>query len=215
MTFDDLNTDFSFSDTNWEIESRYLQPKIKTEDEQDEFVNYKYAEDLAKNIDLNKKTFAIVNGSFIFGDFIEALLIENAILCKEMQISTLSLSQENIDSLAGLMKDGYIENLMIVGSDFFASHEKYNLMEYMKEVLDIDNRFQIIVARIHMKVCIFETSKGNKFVIHGSANLRSSSNYEQIVIEKNAELYDFIHDFHEKLGIKYKVINKKIPKKQG
>jgi hypothetical protein len=214
MEYEKLNLNFDLGkNPNWELDSRYLQPKIKTEDELDEFVEYKYAEEFAKNIDLSKKTFAIVNGSFIFGDFIEALLIENAILCKEMQISTLSLSQENIDSLAGLMYQGYIEKLTIIGSDFFASHEKYNLMEYMKQVLDIDDRFQMIVARTHMKVCIFETSKGNKFVIQGSANLRSSSNYEQMTVEQNAELYDFIKAFHSELEKKYKVINHKVKKK--
>ena len=206
------NWDLS-TDSNWKLKSWYLQPKIQTENELDEFVTFKYAIDFAKQIDLSKRTFAIVNGSFIFGDFIEALLIENAILAKELQISTLSLNQENIDSLAGLMKDGYIEQLTIIGSDFFASHEKYNLMEYMKEVLDIDNRFQMIVARTHMKVCIFETSKGNKFIIHGSANLRSSSNYEQMTIEINPEFYDFIYNFHSDLEKKYKVIDKSVKKK--
>ena len=211
---DEIKFDFDTTkDTNWELESRYLQPKIKTEDEQDEFVMYKYAEEAAKKIDLSKKTIAIVNGSFILGDFLEALLIENAIKCVDCKIATLSLNQENVDSLAGLMRDGYIENLTIMGSDFFAVHEKYALMEYMREVLDIDNRFQMIVARTHIKVIMFETSRGNKFVIHGSANLRSSSNYEQIVIEQNAEMYDFFSKFFADLGEKYKTINHKVKKK--
>jgi len=186
MAFEEFGaTDFDFEESNWELKSRYLQPKIKSETALDEFVEYKYAQDFAKEIDLSKRTFAIVNGSFIFGDFIEALLVENAILCVEMQISTLSLSQENIDSLAGLLD----------------------------QVLDINNRFQFVIARTHMKVCIFETSKGNKFVIHGSANLRSSANYENLMIENNPDLYDFIAAFHAELKKKYKVIDKEIPKK--
>jgi len=221
MAFEEFGaTDFDFEESNWELKSRYLQPKIKSETALDEFVEYKYAQDFAKEIDLSKRTFAIVNGSFIFGDFIEALLVENAILCVEMQISTLSLSQENIDSLAGLLDQGYIEKLIILGSDFFVNAEckdrknvSFNLVEYMKQVLDINNRFQFVIARTHMKVCIFETSKGNKFVIHGSANLRSSANYENLMIENNPDLYDFIAAFHAELKKKYKVIDKEIPKK--
>jgi len=203
----------NFEKRSFEFETRYVEPRLPDDADADDYCEYKYAADLAKNINLNNRTFAIVNGSFIFGDFIEALLVEHKIKAVEMQIATLSLSQENVDSLAGLMKQGYIEKLTIIGSDFFATHEKYNLVPYMYEKLDIDNRFQLVVARSHTKICCFETSKGNKFVIHGSANLRSSGNYEQVVIEKNADLYDFNYKFNKDLEVKYKTINQKIPKK--
>lgn len=211
MQFDKIP--LSFENKGFEFQTRYIEPNLPTEENSDDYAEYKYALDLAKKIDLSKRTFAIINGSFIFGDFIEALLVEHKIQCKEMQIATLSMSQENVDSLAGLMEDGYIKKLMLIGSDFFASHEKFNLMPYIQEKLDIDNRFQMVVARTHTKICIFETSKGNKFVIHGSANLRSSGNCEQIVIEKNAELYDFNYKFNAELEAKHKTINHKVKKK--
>jgi hypothetical protein len=46
-------------------------------------------------------------------------------------------------------------------------------------------------------MCIFETYCGMKIVIHGSANLRSSDNIEQIDIEENEELFNYSDEFFE------------------
>jgi hypothetical protein len=210
-TFD--KTPLSFNNKGFEFQTRYIDAFIKSDEGSDKYAQYKYAAEFAKSIDLTKRTFAIVNGSFIFGDFIEALLVEHQIKAINMQIATLSMSQENVDSLAGLMRQGYIENLTLIGSDFFIKHEENNLVPYIYDQLDIDNRFQLLVARVHTKIVIFETSKGNKFVIHGSANLRSSGNCEQVVVEMNAPLYDFNFEFNNKIGERHKTINHKIPKK--
>lgn len=186
-------TPLSFNNKGFEFQTRYIDAFIKSDHDSDKYAEYKYAADFAKSIDLTKRTFAIVNGSFIFGDFIEALLVEHKIKAVNMQIATLSMSQENVDSLAGLMRDGYVENLTLIGSDFFVKHEEHNLVPYIYEQLDIDNRFQLCVARVHTKICIFETSKGNKFVIHGSANC------EQVVVEMNAPLMILILSLMQKL----------------
>lgn len=42
---------------------------------------------------------AFIAGSFIFGDFIEAFMTINHAITSKMTISTLSMSQENVDSL--------------------------------------------------------------------------------------------------------------------
>jgi hypothetical protein len=211
MDFDKLP--LSFENRGFQFQTRYIEPNLPTDQNADDYCEYKYAQEFAKNINLNNRTFAIVNGSFIFGDFIEAILVEHKIKAVNMEIATLSMSQENVDSLAGLMNQGYIEKLTIIGSDFFVKHEEHSLVPYIYEKLDIDNRFQLLVARVHTKICIFETSKGNKFVIHGSANLRSSGNCEQVVIEKNDLLYNFNLEFNKKIGEKHKTIDHKIKKK--
>lgn len=46
--------------------------------------------------------------------------------------------------------------------------------------------------------------------MHGSVNLRSSSNIEQFVIEDNKQLYDFNQDYQNRILEKYKTINKSI-----
>ena len=43
--------------------------------------------------------------------------------------------------------------------------------------------------------------------MHGSANLRSSTNVEQLTIEDNAKLYDFYEETYDILFDNYKTIN--------
>ena len=47
-------------------------------------------------------------------------------------------------------------------------------------------------------------------VMHGSANLRSSGNVEQMTIEDDKALYDFYEDTYNVLFSYYNVINHKV-----
>jgi hypoxanthine phosphoribosyltransferase len=112
---------FSFNEPK--INSRYIKPP-KQKDIPYKKLKYTHAKNLAKDIDFKEldKVFCIIGGSFIFGDFIEAFIVENNINCIEVQISTLSYSQDNIDSLENLIKSNYIQKLDLIVSDFFFSH---------------------------------------------------------------------------------------------
>jgi len=196
---------------NTNFETRYIKPPY-TPERSEIYAKYKYAEDLAKNVIIanGQRTFAIIDGSFIFGDLIEAICVEHNLLVDSMTISTLSMSENNIDSLANLINGGYVQELNLIVSAYFYSHERYNLIDYAYKNLDIDDKFQLAVAGTHCKTCIFVTNSGTKVVIHGSANLRSSSNIEQIMIECNDDLYDFNYDYQQSIIRKYKTINKPI-----
>jgi hypothetical protein len=164
---------------NSNFKSRYIKPP-KTKEIKESRLKYSDALKLAKDISLkkNERYFFVVNGSFIFGDFIEALIVNNNWKIKSMTISTLSLSENNIDSLANLINGDYVDELNLIVSDYFYSHERHNLIPYCYKQLDLDNKFQLAVAGTHCKLCIFETYNNGYVVIHGSANLRSSSNME-------------------------------------
>lgn len=125
-----------------------------------------------------------------------------------MTISTLSLSQNNVDSLANLMNASYIDELNLIVSVYFYGNEKYSLIPYIYKALDIGNKFQLSVADIHTKTTHFETLGGRKIVMHGSANLRSSNNIEQFTIEENEELYKFYDETFSKIIEKYATIRK-------
>lgn len=201
----EINIDFDI-DKN----ERYCKPAMS----RSKNVKYKNASQLSKSIEIKQKEryFCIIDGSFIFGDFIEAFIYDRAMQVKELTLSTLSMSQENIDSFYNLMSKGYIEKLNIIVSDFFYSHERHNLVKYMYERLDFDDKFQLSVCRTHTKICMFETEMngGRKYVIHGSANLRSSDNIEQFMIEENSELYDFNYTFHKKIIDNFATIKKSL-----
>lgn len=196
-----------------DTDNRYLKPRlIPMKDDQ---VLYDNAVKLAREIKLDKgsRNDCIVSGSFIFGDFIEAFMTHNNAKAVSMTITTLSLSQDNIDSLHTLLTHGYIDQLNIIVSDYFYSHERHALMPYMYRELDIDNRFQLAVAFVHTKTVHFETLGGKKIVIHGSANLRTSGNCEQFTIEENPELHDFYEERFNPIIERFATIKKTAPRK--
>lgn len=188
-------------------EPRYSAPR-ECKDVPEELTNYARAEDMARGMRLAPgcRHYQMVSGAFIFGDFIEALLREQHIQAAEMTISTYSLSRNNIDSLRGLLETGHIEKLNLIISAGQHSHELHGLVPYLLKHLDIDSRFQYAAAGTHCKLCIFETLQGNKVVMHGSANLRSSGNIEQFVLEENPSLYDFNHAYQQRILARYAII---------
>ena len=207
----DFNMELNLNDFEIDLDqesktdARILKPKMMIRKKN--FVKYSHAEEMAKELEITKRSshYAIVSGSFIFGDLIEALILKYNWKVKELFISTLSLSQENIDSLAGLLDHGYVEKLTLLVSAYYYSHEKWSLVPYMYKTLDKENRFQLAVYRTHCKITQIDTGD-LKLVLHGSANMRSSGNIEQVMIEENEELYNFNKMYHNEIIEKYKTI---------
>jgi hypothetical protein len=191
--------------------SRYFLPP-KQKDIPEKLLKYRFAEDLASTLVPEKgmRAFVILDGSFIAGDFFEAWLVKHNLHIKKMTVSTLSMSENNVDSFANLLNAGYVDALDLIVSDYFFSHERGNLVPYIYKQLDKDNRFQLAAASTHCKLCLMETHNGSKVVVHGSANLRSSSNIEHICIEESPELYDFLLSTQVGIIDKYKTINKSV-----
>lgn len=204
----DLNI---FGDGSKKEHGRYMKPH-RPETFKESEIMYDNAQKLARELTLDKgeRANVIVSGSFIFGDFIEAYIVHHNAKVKHMAISTLSLSQDNIDSLHNLLEFGYLDQLDMIISVYFFAHERNVLVPYMYEKLDTGDRFQLAVCATHMKTCHFETLGGKKIVIHGSANLRSSANIEQFTIEENPALFDFYEEISQKIIEKYKTIQKPI-----
>lgn len=198
-------------DDDKRMETRYMKP-YRPDTFRQEDILYENALTLAKHLTLEKGQMAnvIVSGAFIFGDFIEAYITHHMAKVKRMTISTLSLSQENVDSLQNLLDNGYLGHLDLIISAYFYAHERHALVPYLYEHLDHQNRFQLSVCGSHMKTVHFETTGGKKIVIHGSANLRSSANIEQFTIEENPALFDFYEEVTRKIIDKFKTINKPI-----
>jgi len=206
--FDDDIDEESVSD------SRYIKPK-KQKQFPTNYIKFLNAQKLAKKIDLKAKEnlFCVVDGSFVFGDFLLAFLEYHDIKAKRIDISTLSLSMHNIVGLETFIKKGYIENLNFLIGYYFYAHEKKGLMKAVYERLDVDNRLQVAVCRNHTKCATILTDRGNKIVIHGSANLRSSDNLEQFSLEFSNEKYDFLTEFNEKILNEFKTIQKPLTNK--
>lgn len=195
-------------------ESRFIEPH-GYQDIPDYKVKYSNAEKLATDIGtlpIGFRAFCILDGKFIFGDFIEALIVKNNWDVEDLTISTLSMSQENVDSLKNLLTGGFVRSLNMLVSHYYFATERHKggLIPYIYEQLDTGDAFQLGVASVHTKICMIRTACGKKVTIHGSANLRTSSNIEQIVVEHTPDLYDFSHGTHSAIIEKYRTINKPV-----
>lgn len=198
-----------------DIESRYVKPK-KQKILNSKNIKFSNAQQLVEKIDLKKEEglFAIVDGSFVFGDFILAMLNYHNIKAERMDISTLSMSMHNIAGLQHFMTNGYIDKLNILIGYYFYAHERKKMIKEMYKALDFEDRFQLAVCRNHTKITTILTDRGSKIVIHGSSNLRSSDNMEHLCVSFDDDTYDFITDFNNKIIEKYKTINKPITNKE-
>jgi len=191
--------------------SRYFAPP-KQKEIPERLLKYRFAEELAIAVKPEKgmRVFVVLDGSFVAGDFFEAWIVRHNLHIKKMTVSTLSMSENNVDSLANVLNAGYVDELDLIVSDYFYSHERQNLIPYLYRELDKSNRFQLAAASTHCKLCLMETHNGSKVVVHGSANLRSSSNIEHLCIEESPELFDFLLETQKAIIEKFKTINKSV-----
>lgn len=207
----DLNGfDLDFEKTT--TENRYILPKLFKERVPEYRVKFDNAELLIKEFGQNilngERVNAVLSGNFIFGDFFEAFVYETETAIDELQISTLSMSEDNIESFSSLIDGGLLDKLDIIISDYWWSHNRANA-PYIYEKLDIDNKFQFAVAGTHTKIALMKIGE-RKIVISGSANLRSSRSVEEIQIETNPDLYDFHHEWQSKILSNYGMIKKAV-----
>lgn len=219
LDIDDDDMDFfSFtsSEEKPESETRYIKPlAVKNTTA----LAYKNASKLAKVAKLgeNERFDAFVSGDFVFGDFLFAYLYEHRLKANTVTISTLGLNEHNIISLAKLMEHGYINNLNLIVSRYFYAHEKFKLVPKIYQHLDIEERFQLCVVGSHTKIITFDTIGGGYYVVHGSANLRSSDCVEQFTFENNKQIYDFYNSYHESIVKRFYTIDhdKKLLQRRG
>lgn len=170
--------DFDLEEREPDTRTRILQPRID-KSVLTQVCHFDHALELADKIDLSgqTRTFAWVSGSFIFGDILEALWRRRNIDIKNLSMVSLSISIERFD---------------LVCSAYFYSHYKFDMIPYLYQQLGNDPRVQIAFGAYHQKIITLETHHGNTLTIHGSANMRSSMNIEQMMFEpNNLELHDF------------------------
>ncbi len=148
IDFEDLDFDlgdFDFEDREPDTRTRILQPRIDP-GILTQTVHFDHALELAEKIDLSgqTRTFAWVSGAFIFGDILEALWRIRGIDIKDLSIASLSISEENVDSWAGLLQQANIEKFNLVCSAYFYSLYKFDLVPYLYQ--QIGNYPLVVIA---------------------------------------------------------------------
>ena len=216
LDFDLADFDF-FGDGKGEPQGRVMRPRIE-KDSVSRFVTYENAEAFARQIDLTdgSRTYAWVNGSFVFGDIIEALCSARNMRPKAIYLCSLGIGEENIDSLRNVLDYYGCEHLYMLLSGYFYSHEKFDLIPYLYDRLDVDDKFQVAFGNYHAKIICIETHSGHVMTIHGSANLRSSYSIEQLMVEVGQrDIFDFNAGLIRSLCEKYATIDMTKPKIEG
>ncbi|HET7321866.1 MAG TPA: hypothetical protein VFI96_05165 [Longimicrobiaceae bacterium] len=189
------------------INTRYVKPPLYL-GERRSAVLYDRVHDVSDAILAGERVDAVLSGNFIFGDFFEAFAVETNSFIDDLTLSTLSLSQENVDSLHNLLAGDYLGSLNLIVSDYWYAHNRPNV-SYVYEQLDLEDRFQLAVAGVHTKIAMLRFGE-RKILIHGSANLRSSRSVEVVTIETNPALYDFHRAWHETILQRYATVRKGI-----
>lgn len=170
------------------------------------FVHYKNAAELVKRINYypnqNEAYYIWIEGNFIFGDFITQFIVHHQIYLKELTIITLSITRNNIEALDELINKGYCEKINLVLSDYYIRTEKVKqtkTIELLTKINDENDKFNLYSTETHQKIVLLHTSKDNKIIFHGSANMKGSQNFEQLMIDNNSDLYEFNYNQFKRL----------------
>ena len=150
------------------------------------------AEALAKHIDWNRDYICFVSGSFIFGDFLELLLFVHDLQPSVVYITTLGLSENNMDSIVNMTDYLGAEKVNLITSQYFESVKRHDLFPLMKDRF-AGHPIDVATLQTHCKIFLVRSSKGDA-VITGSANLPSCSGVEQFVIMHDPAAIDYIQD---------------------
>ena len=174
-------------------------------------VAFEHAREMAREmvLDNEHETFAFVSGNFVFGDLLEALVEQRRLSVRSLGIHTLSLNRENIDGIRNVLEMQPVERLDVILSNYWYAHElNTGLVGYLFEELDLDHlELRVAFAGTHCKVVTVETLRGNVLTMHGSANLRSSGNIEQLHISPDRGLWEFCEGMNQRILDAYDVMN--------
>lgn len=180
-----ISFDFSALTFTNPTDDREEIPKLSTEP-----AAFENAEQMANSIDYDKDYFAFVPGNFVFGDFLEALCYKKRLAPNEMYITTLGMSQDNIDSIVNLTDYLGCKKVNLIVSHYFAGVERNKLMPYMRREF-AGKPVDVAVLQSHCKIALIFSEKGN-ILISGSANLSSSNNVEQFIILHDGKTIEYV-----------------------
>jgi hypothetical protein len=171
-------------------------------------VHVRHADDFLNAVQLPKNgevVTCVVSGFFVFGDLIEKLADKLGYI-NEITISTLSMSDENVDMFARMVENDQLGHINMLVSSYFYAHERNNTFARLLNSIHPED-LDVGVASVHTKIICIDSEAG-KFVLSGSANLRTSRNFEQFDIAHSEQLHDFHASWMVKLIDRYAIIKK-------
>lgn len=132
----------------------------------------------------------ILLGYFDLCSLLLAMLDKVGSPCSRLRIATLSFSKRNVAELAVLLDAGTVRRLDLLTSDFQREHDS-EILEFALQELRVKRGQRLAAARSHCKIVSLALDDGRRYVIEGSANLRTSRNAEQFSMSRDDGLHDF------------------------
>jgi hypothetical protein len=130
----------------------------------------------------------LTDGSYQGAAVIPAILQLAGTNATEVLIATLSFSKANVDTLVELIDRRQIKRMAVLCSTYFRAGNE-DAFGYAVEELG-KRKVLVVAARSHMKVTTLAVGRA-RYVITGSANLRSCLAVEQIIITNDNALHGF------------------------
>jgi hypothetical protein len=104
-------------------------------------------------------------------------------------VATLGFSKQNLDELLAEIDSGRIWKCDFLFSVYFKSNERESCERLAHELTTRSHR--VVAMLTHAKVLLIETTDNRAFVVESSANLRSCSSIEQMMLTQDRELHEF------------------------
>lgn len=204
FSFDFSSLEFDFSGKKKQEEADEVGEFLRSAKVNRVPVEYENALDMAKAVNMQDDYFCIVGGSFIYGDFIEALCDIHDLQPKRVNVTTLGMGEENIDSLVNIIDYLGCGEVNLIVSNYFAAVERNKLMPYMIQEA-FGRPFNVAVCASHAKICTIDSEKG-QLTMFGSANLSSSNNVKEFQISHDPGLFSYCNRIIDGIMDRFTVI---------
>jgi hypothetical protein len=132
---------------------------------------------------------AVMSGYYDLMHLLIVLLDRFGSPAEQMRVATLSLSRRNVQEMVALYDADRVRRLDLLTSDFFRKHDDDIFAELVNEFHARGQR--VGAARSHAKVVTLALEDGRRYVLEGSANLRTNHNLEQFALTRDPALHGF------------------------
>ncbi|MEM8873657.1 MAG: hypothetical protein AAGD32_05295 [Planctomycetota bacterium] len=112
---------------------------------------------------------------------------------KTLYIATLGFNDRNADALITAIDNGKIGRVEMIASTYYAATPD-SIYPQLAEALR-SRGMRIAAPRNHAKILACKLPNGRTVTYHGSANLRSCRNVEQVAIEGSSRVFRFYRDY--------------------
>jgi hypothetical protein len=154
---------------------------------------------------------ALMTGLYDLMHLLIVLLQRLGSPCETMRIATLSLSRRNVQEMVALFDDGKVKRLELLTSDFFRKHDDDIFAELVQEFQARGQR--VAAARSHCKVVTMALEDGRRYVLEGSANLRTNHNLEQFALARDPRLHAHYDAWLAAMVMRHEIQPKDVPPK--